>query len=103
MPFSTKSIDGKPAASKNAVLREFSRLAGLAKGGNLYDLSKPDTLRIQVLRDEGTREEQVRRCVAQAEHEATETAKVHGWQNWLKIEREERKVTDRFAADALIR
>jgi hypothetical protein len=67
----------------------------------LYDSSKPDTLRIKVLFGEGTTAEQVHRCAARAEHHATEAAKAHGWLDWLKIEHEERKVTDMFASDAL--
>jgi hypothetical protein len=68
----------------------------------LYDESKPDIIRIQVLFGEGTSQEQVHRCGTRAAYHATEAAKVHGWQKWLKIEREERKVTDLFTSDALM-
>lgn len=68
----------------------------------LYDASKPDTMRIKVLFGEGTSEEQVHRYAARAEHHAIEAAKVHGWQSWLKLEHEQRKVTDMFASDTLL-
>ena len=32
-----------------------------------------------------------------------EAAKHRGWQNWLKIEVDQQKLTERFTADALIR
>jgi hypothetical protein len=69
----------------------------------LYDASKPDTIQIKVLFGEGASQEQTRRSAARAEQRATEAAKAHGWQDWLKIEREERKVTDMFATDAPLR
>lgn len=52
---------------------------------------------------EGTSAEQVHRFAARAEDHATEAAKAHDWLEWLKIEREEQKVTDMFAPDALTR
>ena len=69
----------------------------------LYDASKSDTIHIKVLFGEGASQEQVRRCAARAEQRASEAAKAHGWQDSLKIDREERKVTDMFATDAPIR
>jgi hypothetical protein len=69
----------------------------------LYDLSRPDTVRIEVLTIDGASEEQLQRRAAQAKNEATEAAKVYGWQNWLKVELDERKVTDRLSEGALIR
>ncbi len=69
----------------------------------LYDLSKPDTIWIEVLPMEGASEKQLQRRAAQAEYEVIEAAKVYGWQNWLKVELDERKVTDRRTEDALIR
>lgn len=87
--------------------RQALRNSEVARGGlavhYLYDLSKPDVLRIKVLFDEGTTEEQAQRDAARAAEDAIEIAKVHGWQNWLKIEREERKVTERLTSDTLIR
>jgi hypothetical protein len=56
---------------------------------------KPDTIRIQVIPFQGISEEQFQRRAAQAE--------VYGWQNWLKVELDERKVTDRLSEHALIR
>jgi len=79
----------------------------LARGGfavhYLYDKSRPDAIRIKVLFGDGTSREHVHRYALQAEGDAIEAAKVHGWQNWLKIEVDEQKVTDRFASDTLIR
>jgi len=69
----------------------------------LYDLSKPNVLRIELLYVEGTGKEQVHICAARAEQHATEAAKVYGWQNWLKIEFEERTITYLSRSDALIR
>jgi hypothetical protein len=55
-------------------------------------------------RGEGTTsDEQLHLCAARAEQHAAEVAKVYGWQDWLKIEHRERKVTDMFASDELIR
>jgi len=88
--------------SRQALINSQRAIGGVAVH-YLYDLSKPDTIQIKVLFGEGTSEEQVHRSAARAEYHATEAAKVHGWQDWLKIEREERKVTDMFASDALIR
>jgi hypothetical protein len=65
----------------------------------VYDVSKPDTIRIKVLFGEGSGEERVRRCTARAEHHAIEAAREPGWLNWLKIEHEEQKVTNMFASD----
>ncbi len=88
--------------SRQALVNSQRAIGGVAVHYS-YDLSEPDTLRIKVLFADGTSEEQVRRCAARAEHHALEAAKVHGWQNWLKIEREERKVADMFASDTLLR
>ncbi len=68
-----------------------------------YDLSKPNTVRIEELPAEGVSEEQLQRRAAQAEYEVAEAAKVYGWQNWVKVELDEWKVTDRPTEDALIR
>jgi len=68
----------------------------------LYDLSKPDVLRIRLLYVGGTSKDQVHICAAKAEHHATEAAKVYGWQNWLKIEFEEATITYLSHSDALI-
>ncbi len=81
------------------ALANSQRVTGGVAVHYLYDASKPDTIRVKVLFGEGTSDEQVRRCAARAEHHATEAAKAHGWLDWLKIEHEERKVTDMFAAD----
>jgi hypothetical protein len=84
------------------ALASSQRAAGGVAVHYVYDASKPDTVRIEVLFGEGgSSAEQVRRCAERAEQHAIETAKVYGWQNWLKIEREERKVTDMFAADVM--
>jgi hypothetical protein len=69
----------------------------------LYDLSKPDTIRIELLFSDGVGQSQLQHCAARAEDHVTETAKVHGWQNWLKIETAERKVTDLYVSNRLIR
>jgi len=69
----------------------------------LYDQSKPDTIRIQVRFTEGIGEEQANRCLVRAEQHAIEAAKVHGWQDWLKIEREKQRISDAYASDALMR
>jgi hypothetical protein len=69
----------------------------------LYDLSKPNVLRIRLLYADGTGKEQVHICSARAEQHATEVAKLYGWQNWLKIEYDEQKVTWLSPSDALIR
>jgi hypothetical protein len=69
----------------------------------VYDLSKPDVLGIRLLYVEGTGKDQVRICAARAESYATEAARVYGWQNWLKIEFEERTITYLSHSDALIR
>ncbi len=69
----------------------------------LYDLSKPDTIKIQVLFGEGMSEQQLHLCAARAARHATEMAKVQGWQDWLKIEIGERKVTYLSPPDELIR
>ena len=69
----------------------------------VYDLSKPDVLRIRLLYVEGTGKDQVHICAVRAEQHAIEAAKVYGWQNWLKIEFEERTVTYLSHSDSLIR
>ena len=69
----------------------------------LYDSSKPDVIRIQLRFGEGTSEEQIHRYAARANEHAIEAAKVYGWEKWLKIEHEERKVGFLSKADALIR
>ena len=69
----------------------------------LYDLSKPDVLRIRLLFVAGTSQDQVHICAARAEEHATEAAKVYGWQGWLKIEFEERTVTYLSHSDVLIK
>jgi len=84
--------------SRQALVNS-QRVTGVFAVRYLYDASKPDTIRIKVLFGEGINEEQVHRCGARAEHHATEAAKAYGWLDWLKIEHEERKVTDMFAAD----
>ena len=66
-------------------------------------MSKPDTIRIQLLFSEGANEAQLNRSVAEAERHAIEAAKVYGWQGWLKTEVGERKVTYRSGSDLLIR
>ena len=43
------------------------------------------------------------RMCARAEQHAIEAAKVYGWQNWLKIEREGRTTTYLSHSDSLIR
>jgi hypothetical protein len=88
--------------SRQALVNSQRTMGGVAVH-YLYDLSNPDTVRIKVLFGDGISEEQVHRCAARAEHHATEVAKAHGWLDWLKIERDERKVTDMFASDASIR
>ena len=69
----------------------------------VYDLSKPDVLRIRLLYLEGTGKDQVHICAARAEEHATEAAEVYGWKNWLKIEFEERTITYLSHSDSLIR
>jgi len=88
--------------SRQALVNSQRAIGGVAVH-YLYDSSKPDTIQIKVLFGEGISAEQVHRRAARAEYHAAEAAKVHGWQDWLKIEREERKITDMFAADAVIR
>ena len=88
--------------SRHALMNS-ERVPGGVAVHYLYDLTKPDTIRIKVLFTAGTSEEQVRRYADRAEHHAIEAAKVHGWQNWLKIDHEERKVTDMFASEELMR
>ncbi len=88
--------------SRQAVANS-QRSGGLAVR-YVYDLSKPDTVCIEILYGEGTTsDDQLHLCAARAEHHAVEAAKVYGWQDWLKIEHRERKVTDMFASDELIR
>jgi len=65
----------------------------------LYDVSKPDSIQIEVLFCQGTQDEQVKRWGALAKLRATEAAKVHGWQNWLTIELREQKVVGLDASD----
>ncbi len=84
--------------SRQALVNS-QRVTGGVAVQYLYDVSRPDTIRIKVLFGEGSSEVQVHRCTARAEHHAIEVAKAHGWLDWLKIEREERKVTDMFASD----
>ena len=69
----------------------------------LHDKSQPDAIRIKVLFGEGTTPEQVHRYAAQAEEQALAVAKRHGWQDWLKTNLDEQKVTERSAADTLMR
>ncbi len=52
----------------------------------LYDRSEPDTVRTEVVPVEGASEEQLQRRAAQAKNEVTEAARVHEWQNWVKVE-----------------
>jgi hypothetical protein len=81
-----------------------SELARSGIGVNyFYDLSKPDSIQIEVLYCQGTRDEQVQRWEALAKRRATEAAKIHGWQNWLKIEFTKQKVVGIDASDVLIR
>ena len=68
----------------------------------LYDLSKPDTIRIELLFSEGVGQDQLHHCAAQAAGHVIETAKVHGWLNWVKVETEQRKVSDLYVSDRLI-
>jgi len=84
--------------SRQALVNS-QRTTGVVAVHYLYDVSKPDTIRIKVQFGEGVSEEQVHRFVARAEHHATEAAKAHGWLDWLKIEHEEQKVADMFASD----
>jgi hypothetical protein len=88
--------------SRQALINS-ERVPNAVAAHYLYDLSNPDTVRIEVLPTEGVSEEQVQRRAAQAKYEVSEAAKVYGWQNWLKVELDERKVTDRLSEDALTR
>jgi len=88
--------------SRQALVNS-ERVPGPVAAEYLYDLSKPDTVRIQLLFSEGANEAQLSRCAAQAERHAIEAAKVYGWQGWLKTEVGERKVTYRSSTDLLIR
>ena len=88
--------------SRQALLNSEMAPSGLAVH-YLYDKSRPDAIRIKVLFGEGTSQEQARRYAAQAEEHAIEAAKCHGWQNWLKTELDEQKVTNRATTDTLIR
>jgi hypothetical protein len=81
------------------ALANSQRVTGVVAARYVYDSSKPNTIRIEVLFGEGTSREQVQRCRVRAEHRAVEAAKAHGWQDWVKIEHEERKVTDMFASE----
>lgn len=69
----------------------------------LYDKSKPDTIRIKLLYGDGISESQVHCRASRADRQATEAAETHGWQGWLKIEHEEKKVADLFISEALMR
>jgi hypothetical protein len=88
--------------SRQALVNS-QRVTGVVAVHYLYDVAKPDTIQIKILFGEGTSAEQVRRSGDRAERHATEAAKAHGWLDWLKIEREEQKVADMFASDALTR
>jgi hypothetical protein len=87
--------------SRHALMNS-ERVPGGVAVHYLYDLSKPDTIRIKVLYGVGTSPAQVDRYAARAEQHATEAAKARGWLGWLKIEREERRATDQPSADSLI-
>jgi len=84
--------------SRQALVNS-QRITGGVAVHYLHDLSKPDTIRIEVLYGGGTTAEQVHRYAARAEHHAIEAAREPGWLNWLKIEHEEQKVTNMFASD----
>jgi hypothetical protein len=88
--------------SRRALVNSERSLAGIAVH-YMYDRSKPDTLKIQVLYVDGVGEEQVHRCSDRAERHVTEAAGIYGWQDWLQIEHEERKVTDIYTSDPLLR
>jgi hypothetical protein len=88
--------------SRQALVNSERAPTGLAVH-YLYDSSRPDVLRIQMLYPEGTQEQQVDQCLDRAESRTIETAKVYGWQSWLKVERERRHIAYRYNVDALIR
>ncbi|MGO9109193.1 MAG: hypothetical protein ACLP9L_08175 [Thermoguttaceae bacterium] len=67
-----------------------------------YDRSRPNVILVQVLADRTSNEAQVRRCVARAEERAIATARIYGWQNWLRVEHREREFTDASAAESLV-
>jgi hypothetical protein len=84
-----------------------SRVSMLTQGHNWIISASGDVAirpgEIVVRAREGISPEHVHRYAARAEYHAMEAAKVHGWQNWLKIETDEQKRSDLAAADALIR
>ena len=88
--------------SRQALMNSETARGGLTVH-YLYDKSRPDAIRIKVLFGEGTTQDQVHHYAARAEQHAFEVAKCHGWENWLKTDLDEQKVTDRSAADTLIR
>ena len=88
--------------SRQALINSERAQGGIAVH-YLHDLAKPDVIRIQLFNAEGTGADQVHHRAERAKQQAMEAAKHRGWQNWLKIEVDEQKLTERFTADALIR
>jgi hypothetical protein len=68
-----------------------------------YDRSKPNVIGVNVLlTDRVSDKEQVRRCTVRAEEHAIATAKIYGWQDWLKVEHRAKVYTDDSATGSLI-
>ena len=69
----------------------------------LYDRSKPNTIQIELLVNANAAGEAVRRQAAAAQERAKEAAKIRGWDGWLKIEFQEKRLTGLPQTETLYR
>ncbi|HUY32346.1 MAG TPA: hypothetical protein VMV69_06160 [Pirellulales bacterium] len=58
-----------------------------------YDQAQPDSIQIEVLYNVNVAENQRRHRAQHAERQAREMAKLKGWDDWLKINVKETKIT----------
>ena len=88
--------------SRQALVNS-QRIPAGADAEYLYDSSKPNTITVRLIFNENTSEAQLRRCADRARRHVTEAAKVHGWEGWLTIDIDRRKVNFEKPTDDLIR
>jgi hypothetical protein len=69
----------------------------------LYDHSRPNTIRVEVLCSETTPKEFVRHRATEAEREVQSAAQAYNWHKWLKIETTQRQVANLPASELLLR
>ena len=69
----------------------------------LYDRSRPNIIRIQVLSGEWISPDRARHLAIAAQQDVAAVARAHGWERWLRTETEQRTVADLHNSEILMR